>query len=356
MAVARVLGVVAIALVLGGCGTTASPSTSALVSGPAPSTVPTTAPSSAVPSASSRPSATPAITGLTGRILFTRAGGEFQDETVFTALADGTQEKQITQPGQTCCPRWSPDGKSIFFAASSPDGRITTAVAKPDGTIIRVLPLPAGHLNLGCGTATSLVTQRLACEGWDDSDTSRNGLYTVRARDSGDVRRLTTDPDHDRPADYSPDGKRIYFFRPNAAFAIPGYDQRGSIYVVNADGSGLGMVTPKDLPVEVVGNSGMRLSPDGKTMMFTSTGVIWTVHADGTGATRLFTPPDDGIAITPTWSPDGSMIMFAVDRAGSQSLVDTATPNALYVMRANGSDLTSVVISDDWKREPDWVK
>jgi hypothetical protein len=27
----------------------------------------------------------------------------------------------------------------------------------------------------------------------------------------------------------------------------------------------------------------------------------------------------------------------------------------LYVVRADGSDLTPIIVSGDWKREPDWV-
>jgi hypothetical protein len=70
----------------------------------------------------------------------------------------------------TCCPRWSPDGKHILMAASAPDGRITTGVADPDGSHLRTVPLPPGTLNLGCSQALSLVTGRLACAGWSDTN------------------------------------------------------------------------------------------------------------------------------------------------------------------------------------------
>lgn len=46
---------------------------------------------------------------------------------------------------------------------------------------------------------------RLACEGWDDSDPSRAGIYTVRASDGSDPRRLTRQ--RDIPCEYSPMGR-----------------------------------------------------------------------------------------------------------------------------------------------------
>jgi Tol biopolymer transport system component len=52
---------------------------------------------------------------LTGRILFTRAGGEFGDETVFMVNADGTNERRLTEPGDACCPRLSPDGSQLML-------------------------------------------------------------------------------------------------------------------------------------------------------------------------------------------------------------------------------------------------
>src|SRR4029077_27962 len=110
------------------------------------------------------------IATLEGKILFTRAGGHFGDETVFTANADGTDERRITDFGVHCCPRWASDGQHVFMAASAPDGRITTAIADPDGSHLRLIPLPSGTLNLGCFFAYSLATDRLACEGWSDPD------------------------------------------------------------------------------------------------------------------------------------------------------------------------------------------
>jgi hypothetical protein len=52
---------------------------------------------SAAPSAEGvSPSPAIAIDDLQGKILFTRAGGTYGDETVFTADADGTNERRIT--------------------------------------------------------------------------------------------------------------------------------------------------------------------------------------------------------------------------------------------------------------------
>ena len=48
-----------------------------------------------------------------------------------------------------------------------------------------------------------------ACEGWDDSNPARNGIYTVRASDGGGLTRVTTSPGggHDVAGDYSGDDR-----------------------------------------------------------------------------------------------------------------------------------------------------
>ncbi len=78
-------------------------------------------------------------------------------------------------------------------------------------------------------------------------------------------------------------------------------------------------------------------------------------HADGSGLKKVFEDAEGRLTITPTWSPNGSLILVCLDPPGSSPHVDTAPPNGLYVMRADGTDLTPLLVSDDWKREPDWV-
>jgi hypothetical protein len=57
-------------------------------------------------------------------------------------------------------------------------------------------------------------------------------------------------------------------------------------------------------------------------------------------------------AITPTWSPNGSMIMFALDPTGNPF---GHPRNSLYVIGARGGGLTKVLGGRDFKREPFWV-
>ena len=338
------LAVALFVAVLAGCqGAPVTPSSESLAASAPNSTV-------GSPSLSPSPSPTLDLATLEGKILFTRAGGEFGDETIFTANADGSNEQRITDFGVTCCPRWSPDGEYILSAAATNDDRITTQLIHPDGSLVEKIPLPPGTLNLMCGMAWSAATDHLACESFDDADRSRAGIYTIRASDWGDLVRVTESPGNPtRPLDFSLDGSQIYFFDP-AALAL---------FVVNVDGTGLQRITPEDLTVEAidVGYSGGRRSPDGTQIVFgDEAGILWTVHPDGSGLTKLFEDSEGRLAATPTWSPDGAHIMFVLDPAGTNANIDDPPPNALYVMNADGTNPTPVIVSDDWKLKPDWVR
>ncbi len=158
-----------------------------------------TARASGPPAAAPSPAPTIVPADLQGRILFTRAGGRFGDETVFTASADGTNEQRVTPFGAElpdagqCCPRWSPDGTYISIAVPGPGGRITAGIIDADGSQERKLPLPDRTLNLG-PMAWSPDGTRIAFQGWDDTNPSRTGIYIGRASDGGDLVRVTRNP------------------------------------------------------------------------------------------------------------------------------------------------------------------
>jgi tricorn protease len=60
------------------------------------------------------------------------------------------------------------------------------------------------------------------------------------------------------------------------------------------------------------------LSPDGRTIVFTYRGDLWTVGVEGGDAARLTNHPAHDHA--PVWSPDGQHIAFASDRFGNFQL------------------------------------
>jgi Tol biopolymer transport system component len=68
---------------------------------------------------------------------------------------------------------------------------------------------------------------------------------------------------------------------------------------------------------------------------------------------RAFKDGRGRYAVTPTWSPDGSMIMFALDPTWNP--FDHPT-NGRYAIHADGSRLTKVIGGNDFKREPVWVR
>ena len=87
-------------------------------------------------------------------------------------------------------------------------------------------------------------------------------------------------------------------------------------------------------------------SPDGSRLVFVSdrdgNSEIYVMDVDGQNQTRL--TDYDGWG-APVWSPDGSRLVFASDRDGNSEI---------YVMDADGQNQTRLTDSDGWNGSPVW--
>ena len=306
------------------------------------------------PSVSASPSAAATESGLRpeGTILFLRTTGN-DVHTYFTANADGTHERPVTEPGDYCCiNRVSPDRSSILVL---PGGQaptpVTGGLVSMDGTEFTPLNLSDPTLNL-VPEAWSPDGTQLAFEGWDNSDPSRTGIYIGGVPDVTEVVRITATSGvaHDVALDFSPDGEKLLFYR--AVRGEPDFpiDIGGSLWVVNTDGTDAHQLeTPP-------ASWWARWSPDGEKILFVSernqpAGAIYTIRPDGSRLTVVFEDRNGGFPIDPIWSPDGSQIMFMLDPISDRF---KHPANALYVIQADGSGVTKLIDTPDFKSSPEW--
>jgi Tol biopolymer transport system component len=141
----------------------------------------------------------------------------------------------------------------------------------------------------------------------------------MRANGSGQHRVL----DHDAfPGliSWSPDGRWIAF-------------SDGRLEVVAPDGTGLHELTHSGQP----GGITPAWSPDGARIAFSGFGALYTVAADGSGLTTVFT----GDASHPSWSPDGRRIAFQTD-------------GAIDVVNTDGSGVRQIADRTSLNEHPAW--
>jgi Tol biopolymer transport system component len=265
---------------------------------------------------------------------------------VFTANPDGSNSRLLE--ANTCCASWSPDGSKIALAANTADGRITAATVSPDGTGYTPFSISDPTLNLGPGApgAWSPDGSRLALEGWADTSPGRDGVYTASATDGSDLVRLTSNPygGHDIPGDYSPDGTRIAFFRENPNL---GHD-RFALSVVSVNGGAVHRLSGWQSDF-----GGASWSPDGQWILTdNSRGGLYVVHPDGSGRHQIpLAVGSRAFAFTPSWSPDGKQIIFALFTAKGPG----SGQEAIYTANADGSGLQSTGLQGDapaWGTHP----
>ena len=170
------------------------------------------------------------------------------------------------------------------------------------------------------------------------SSTNASQLYRLDFRAPGAAPTLIMPFSGTWDVSASPDGSKIAFV---------GTGMQPQIFVANRDGTGILQLT--------TGPSGAdqpAWSPDGSRIAFRrwasggppgifNTADIWTMNADGTGATNL-TPASDGTtAESPTWSPrqpdGGYRIAYSEQRMSGGYLVGN-----IVSIRADGSDKRTV--------------
>lgn len=243
---------------------------------------------------------------------------------VFTANTDGTDEQALLASIAEG-PRFSPDGRRLVVVVESPQGLIFSGFVNPDGSNFMRLDSPDPTLNLGCGS-WSPDGSRLGCEAWDDTDVTRQGVYTVRASDGGDLTRVSTSPagTHDGYCGgHSPNGRQLLFLRAD----LPDEEQ-ATMMVVNVDGS-----DERPLIAQKVG-LWCDWSPDGKTILTEANGSLLLVPVDGSQPSAIRIAADAPVTATrAAFSPDGTWIVF--------SRV-TSTGEDIYIMRKDGTNLHQI--------------
>lgn len=148
-------------------------------------------------------------------------------------------------------------------------------------------------------------------------------IYVMNADGSERTRLTDSELMEDGPV-WSPDGKKIAFVRGEGDLATGILLESSDTYVMNADGTALTKLA------DDTGGS-IAWSPDGKQMVFSPGGDIYVMNADGTDRTRLVA--NIGASSSFDWSPDGKKIAFS-------TAVDPGTAPGIYVMNANGSNLS----------------
>jgi Tol biopolymer transport system component len=119
--------------------------------------------------------------------------------------------------------------------------------------------------------------------------------------------------------EYSPDGSQIALIGGyDFGFGVP-----SSLYVVNANGTGLDSLRSD-------ASGWLRWSPDGLAILYTTTshpGALAIVHPDGTGYRQLAGMSGADLLYA-EWSPDGRQVAF---------VRQTSSCDQLWVMDADGS-------------------
>jgi Tol biopolymer transport system component len=247
------------------------------------------------------------------RIAFWRAE-EDGLRNVYTVAAEGGEPVAVTTGEATDWnPRWSPDGRHLYFfsdrAGTSALWRV--AIEEESGrTLDTPDPVTTGGTASPGFLSTDRSGRRWVYHTWD----SEQNLYIVPlvpldGGAPGDPVEVTRGVRQLYTAALSPDGTQ---------FAFGEFAEHEDVYVMNVDGTGQRRLTnDPHLDREVV------WSPDGSRIAFHSNRDgefrVWTIRPDGSDLRRV---TSGEAALYPIWAPDGQRLAVSDTFGGAASIVN----------------------------------
>ena len=234
------------------------------------------------------------------------------------------KETQQTLPAASPIRRVSRIGLLVF---------ISNKIAIP---VLRLLPVILFGATLITGSPSIRPNGKIAFTSNRDGNQE---VYLMNADGTGQV-RLTNNAGTDNLPAFSPDGRRIAFVSENASGTFV-------IKLMNADGTNQFQLTPIayfNTPYPWHEKRSLSWSPDGSKIAFEENGDIFTINIDGSNRTNLTSDPAGDFE--PSWSADGSRIVFISTRVSYLTL---------HSMNADGSNVTALPSAGEfWDMSPDW--
>ncbi len=231
-------------------------------------------------------------------------------------------------------------GSKIVFVNTDKYGTGRLFVMNPDGSnAVPLTTVPANGID-SISTTTPAWSRdgRIAFTG-DPGDGSQLSIFVINADGTG-LKRLTNGLNPCHSPTWSPDSAKI-------AYVSNGFQTlfKDNIFVMNSDGTGSARLTQGDGEIQP------SWAPDGKKIAYTGETFhptyvdrkLFTMNADGSGVTLLHSSLPT--ISWPSWSADGAKIAFANNIIGHQQIC---------TINADGTGLNYLTGFGPFDSHPTW--